>query len=78
MVSAGRVLDSPAVDIEPTNTGGGYWIITSKGVVNAFGDAGHFGDPLKKNAHLSLSAAASPRAPSLTSRHVTSKWASPP
>jgi Tol biopolymer transport system component len=52
MQSPGRVLDSPAVDIEPTPTGLGYWIVTAKGYVHAFGDAGHFGDaralPLNK------------------------------
>ena len=44
MQDPGRVLDSPAVDIEPTPTGQGYWIVTARGYVHAFGDAGHFGD----------------------------------
>ncbi len=28
-----------AVDLEPTPTSGGYWIVDSNGAVHAFGDA---------------------------------------
>lgn len=44
MQSPGRVLDSVAVDIEPTPLGDGYWIVTANGLVHEFGAAEHFGD----------------------------------
>jgi photosystem II stability/assembly factor-like uncharacterized protein len=40
----GQVLTSPAVEIEPTPTGKGYWIVLANGKVYPFGDAQHFGD----------------------------------
>ncbi len=39
-----RVLASPAVEIEPTPTGLGYFIVLADGTVHAFGDAVHQGD----------------------------------
>jgi hypothetical protein len=33
-----------AVDLEPTPSGRGYWILDSQGRIHPFGDAGHFGD----------------------------------
>lgn len=42
--SAVGVIDSPAVEIEPTPTGAGYWIVTATGKVVAFGDAKFQGD----------------------------------
>ena len=42
--SAVGLIDSPAVEIEPTPTGGGYWIVTSTGKVVPFGDAKFHGD----------------------------------
>ena len=49
---ASQVLASPAVEIEPTPTGKGYWIVLANGKVHKFGDAELFGDfsgkPLNK------------------------------
>jgi photosystem II stability/assembly factor-like uncharacterized protein len=42
--SAVGQIDSPAVEIEPTPTGAGYWIVTATGKVLAFGDAKFQGD----------------------------------
>jgi photosystem II stability/assembly factor-like uncharacterized protein len=42
--SAVGLVDSPAVEIEPTPTGAGYWIVTSAGKVIPFGDAKFHGD----------------------------------
>lgn len=42
--SAVGEIDSPAVEIEPTPTGKGYWIVTAKGQVIAKGDAKFQGD----------------------------------
>ncbi|MDQ1517269.1 MAG: hypothetical protein QOE80_3099 [Actinomycetota bacterium] len=33
-----------AVDVEPTPSGRGYWVLDNRGRVHPFGDAGHFGD----------------------------------
>jgi streptogramin lyase len=41
---ANEVLPAPAVEIEPTPTGKGYWIVLANGTVRTFGDAAHFGD----------------------------------
>jgi photosystem II stability/assembly factor-like uncharacterized protein len=41
---AGVALASPAVQIAPTPTGGGYWIVLASGKVYPFGDAKHYGD----------------------------------
>ena len=41
---AGRTLPAPAVEIEPTPTGKGYWIVLANGKVHEFGDAKFFGD----------------------------------
>lgn len=41
---AGSALTSPAVEIEPTPTGNGYWIVQANGKVTAFGGARHHGD----------------------------------
>jgi hypothetical protein len=35
---------APAVGIDATTTGNGYWVVTGAGQVFAFGDAKHFGD----------------------------------
>ena len=42
--SAVGLIDSPAVEIEPTPTGAGYWIVTATGKVLPFGDAKFHGD----------------------------------
>jgi hypothetical protein len=42
--SAVEATDSPAVEIEPTPTGKGYWVVTAKGKVLPFGDAKSYGD----------------------------------
>jgi photosystem II stability/assembly factor-like uncharacterized protein len=42
--SAVGLIDSPAVEIEPTPTGNGYWVVTAKGKVLPFGDAKSYGD----------------------------------
>jgi photosystem II stability/assembly factor-like uncharacterized protein len=42
--SAVGAVDSPAVEIEPTPTGAGYWIVTATGKVLPFGDAKFHGD----------------------------------
>ena len=42
--SAVGLIDSPAVEIEPTPTGAGYWIVTATGKVIPFGDAKFHGD----------------------------------
>jgi photosystem II stability/assembly factor-like uncharacterized protein len=42
--SAVGLIDSPAVEIEPTPTGKGYWIVTANGKVLPFGDAKSQGD----------------------------------
>jgi fibronectin type III domain protein len=34
----------PAVDLEPTPSGGGYWVLDDRGRVHVHGDAGYFGD----------------------------------
>lgn len=41
---AGTTITSPAVAIEPTPTGKGYWIAQANGKVSKFGDAELFGD----------------------------------
>jgi len=41
---AGPAGAAAAVDIEPTPSGQGYWILDSAGRVHPFGDAPHFGD----------------------------------
>ena len=44
-MNAAEPLDSVrAVDIEPTPSGQGYWILDTKGRVRPFGDASHLGD----------------------------------
>ncbi|MDP9441414.1 MAG: cell wall-binding repeat-containing protein [Actinomycetota bacterium] len=40
----GQTLSAPAVEIEPTPTGKGYFIVLADGTVRAFGDAVHVGD----------------------------------
>lgn len=42
-----------AIDIEPTFDGGGYWILTSAGRVQPFGNAGDFGQMNEPVEHLS-------------------------
>jgi photosystem II stability/assembly factor-like uncharacterized protein len=46
--SAVGQIDSPAVEIEPTPTGHGYWIVTAKGKVLPYGDAKFLGDMSSK------------------------------
>ncbi len=41
---ANEVLSAPAIAIEPTPTGEGYWIALEDGTIRGFGDAGDFGD----------------------------------
>jgi alpha-tubulin suppressor-like RCC1 family protein len=50
--TVGSPSDIEAVDLEPTPTGNGYWIVDRQGTVHAFGDAQSFG-----NADLSGAAA---------------------
>jgi hypothetical protein len=40
----GQTLSAPAVEIEPTTSGKGYWIVLADGTVRGFGNAGTFGD----------------------------------
>jgi hypothetical protein len=41
--AAGRYLPGPVVDLEPTPSGRGYWLVTASGWVQPFGDAAWHG-----------------------------------